>query len=89
MGNEFQRQAEISMSCRRAFRVDGGLLLGLGPADMDVGDQVWVLSGADTPAILRPSPSGCHRLMGEALVYGMMHGQAATQWTDLQVVVLE
>ncbi len=75
---EFRTWSEVSMACRVVFRTDGGFLLGLGPADMQVGDEVWVLKGADTPVILQPSATRSRHcsFLGEAFIYGMMHGQA-------------
>ncbi|KAK4161787.1 heterokaryon incompatibility protein-domain-containing protein [Cladorrhinum sp. PSN259] len=91
LNGEFRRRSEVSLSCRVVFRTDGGLLLGLGPADMQIDDEVWVLAGADTPAILRPSTTKRRQysFLGPAFVYGMMHGQAVKHWPDAQDIVLE
>ena len=86
---KFWRQSELSMACRVVFRTEGGLFLGLGPADMRAGDEVWVLAGADTPVILRPLAMQRHSFVGEAFVYGMMHGQALKLFPYAQDVVLE
>jgi len=85
---QFKRQSELSLSCRVVFRTSGGLLLGTGPANTQPGDEVWVLSGADTPVILRPSSSS-HRFLGDAYVYGMMNGQALKQFPTVYNLVLE
>ncbi|KAK4184540.1 heterokaryon incompatibility protein-domain-containing protein [Podospora australis] len=89
LNGEFRRQSEFSMACRVVFRTDGHQLLGLGPADMCVGDEVWVLAGADTPVILRPTSLQRRKLLGESFVYGMMHGEALTVFPGAKEVVLE
>jgi len=40
LNGEFRRQSELCLVCRAVFRTQGGLLLGLGPADMCAGDEV-------------------------------------------------
>jgi len=89
MSGGFERQSQRSMSCRVLFCTDGGLLLGLGPAEMRAGDELWVLSGAKTPSILRPTASGRYRFLGETFVYGMMYGQALALFPDACDIVLE
>jgi len=76
-----------------AFGPDGletdTALLGVGPINAMVGDEVWVLAGARTPVVLRPSASGRHQLLGEAYVHGAMHGQALDCGLPLQDITLE
>jgi hypothetical protein len=60
----------------RAFFITVDGYMGLGSPD--VGDEIWVLFGGDTPFILRPSVSdpGCHQLIGSCYVHGLMDGEA-------------
>ena len=66
--------------------------LGMGPTVLEVGDEVWILPGADVPLILRPSASSVkeYRLVGEAYVHGIMQGEAVAdvQEKDLKKVIL-
>jgi hypothetical protein len=64
----------------------------MGPTVLEVGDEVWILAGADVPLILRPSASSGeeYRLVGEAYVHGIMQGEAVAdvQDKDLKKVIL-
>ncbi len=59
-----------------AFFITADGYMGLGSPD--VGDEIWVLFGGDAPFILRPSVSdpGCHQLIGNCYVQGLMDGEA-------------
>ncbi|KAF2471045.1 uncharacterized protein BDR25DRAFT_29912 [Lindgomyces ingoldianus] len=59
---------------RRLFRTQHNYL-GTGPRSLREGDEVWVLDGASVPFILRRSPTGNYKLIGEAYVHGVMHGE--------------
>ena len=75
----------------RLLFVTGSGDLGMGPPVLEVGDEVWILTGADVPLILRPSASsGEYRLVGEAYVHGIMQGEALAdvQENDLREVIL-
>ncbi|KAF9636440.1 Heterokaryon incompatibility [Lasiodiplodia theobromae] len=61
--------------CLRRFFVTKKGYIGIGPACMQEGDKVCVLSGAIVPFILR-SDGAEHKLVGEAYVHGIMHGEA-------------
>ncbi|KAK5659430.1 hypothetical protein OQA88_631 [Cercophora sp. LCS_1] len=89
MNGEFRRQSQRSMASRTVFCTDDGMQLGLGPTGMQAGDELWVLSGAKTPSILRPTETGRYRFLGAAFVYGLMHGQALTLFPDAWDIVLE
>jgi hypothetical protein len=39
------------------------------------GDEVWVLAGSSVPFLLRPNLDRGYRLIGEAYVHGIMHGE--------------
>ncbi|KFA56422.1 hypothetical protein S40293_05070 [Stachybotrys chartarum IBT 40293] len=85
----FKERSKLAMSGRLVFRTEDGHFFGLGPADTRPGDEIWVLSGAKTPFILRPSSSGRRVLLGEAYVYGLMHGQAVKYWPNVQDITLQ
>ncbi|KAH4169655.1 hypothetical protein HBI70_136960 [Parastagonospora nodorum] len=73
-----QLQHELDQSggkMRRVFRTRGGYL-GTGPRSLRKGDEVWILHRAGLPFVLRPQLNGRYRLVGEAFVYGVMHGEA-------------
>ncbi|KAK3386035.1 heterokaryon incompatibility protein-domain-containing protein [Podospora didyma] len=85
---------------KTVFRTEGDLLLSLSPADMHTGDEVWVLSGSDTPVVLRLSSPPIHhtwrqqqrqrhRLVVQAFVYGMVHGESRIHFPDVQDVIWE
>jgi len=58
---------------KRMFRTDTGLL-GIGHRSLQVGDEVYVLMGADMPCVLRPL-GGNFSFGGEAYVHGIMDGE--------------
>jgi hypothetical protein len=63
--------------------------LGNGYLSIEAGDQIWVLVGASVPFVLRPLDGGKYRLMGEAYVHGIMHGEAVSDSnTNTQTIVL-
>lgn len=66
----------ISSLTNRTFFITADGYVGLGSPEL--GDEIWVLSGGDTPFILRPSvsDSGCHQLIGSCYVQGLMDGEA-------------
>jgi hypothetical protein len=68
-----QEMTWVSM-CRRIFRTANGHI-GLGPRTMKEGDICIVARGAVYPMILR-SRDGYFQLVGPALVYGFMDGEA-------------
>lgn len=61
--------------CLRRFFVTKKGYIGIGPACMQEGDRVCLLSGAIVPFILRPDGDQ-HKLIGEAYVHGIMRGEA-------------
>ncbi|KAM7191506.1 hypothetical protein V8F33_008857 [Rhypophila sp. PSN 637] len=70
------RLAEVKRG-HRIFRTANGFL-GMGPLSSEIGDEVWVLEGGKTPFVVRrPREGGSRcRLIGEAYVHGIMHGEA-------------
>ncbi|CAO2655431.1 Nn.00g104950.m01.CDS01 [Neocucurbitaria sp. VM-36] len=67
----------ISAQGRRLLFVTERGFLGMGPQALEVGDEIWVLAGADVPFVLRPSKSSSREfsLVGEAYVHGAMQGE--------------
>jgi hypothetical protein len=73
-----QLQHELDQSGgkkRRLFKTRGGYM-GTGPRSLKKGDEVWILHRGGVPFVLRLQPNGNYRLVGEAFVYGVMHGEA-------------
>ena len=62
------------MQNRRPFLSQRGYV-GLGPADMQPGDIIYVLLGSTVPYVLRPSGSSCFTFVGEAYCDGVMDGE--------------
>ncbi|KAI0114151.1 heterokaryon incompatibility protein-domain-containing protein [Nemania sp. FL0031] len=60
---------------RRIFRTTGNHW-GISSESLEEGDQVFVLSGADTPYVLR-RVNWRWKVIGEAYVHGIMYGEAA------------
>ncbi|KAK3635439.1 hypothetical protein LTR56_014723 [Elasticomyces elasticus] len=64
-------------------------LIGLMPADAEVGDVVSIVLGAEAPLLLRPgSKDGAYQIVGESYVYGVMDGEAITKdtlFTDIDI----
>lgn len=50
--------------------------LGLGPHSLEEEDEIWVLAGANVPFVLRKLGNGNFALIGEAFVFGVVHGEA-------------
>jgi hypothetical protein len=81
----------ISESFRLAYRgrrlfLTGDKYLGIGPESLEVGDQVWVLAGAQVPLVLRSTGSRW-RLVGEAYVCGVMDGEAVTKGGAVRIFI--
>ncbi|KAI1153893.1 heterokaryon incompatibility protein-domain-containing protein [Nemania diffusa] len=87
--------AMARMAGRRPFRSQNGYV-GLGPADLAVGDTVAIPYGSAVPFAFRRSGTGegedataTHRLVGEVYVFGIMDGEfmkVHRQETVLRVV---
>jgi hypothetical protein len=63
--------------------------LGMGPLSAAEGDEVWVLIWAKVPMVLRPRENGSYRVIGEAYVHGIMHGEAVNEDVPPESLVLE
>ncbi|KAF2751035.1 hypothetical protein M011DRAFT_191332 [Sporormia fimetaria CBS 119925] len=66
---------------RRMFVTERGYV-GLGPALMDKGDEVYVLEGGKTPFVLRKEKGGNKVLVGDCYVNGWMDGELETERRD-------
>ena len=82
---------------RRLFRTSSMMLLGTGANALRVGDEVWILGGGRVPYVLQrvkqtpgsaPTIGGTHRLVGEAYVHGLMHGDPRRFGKELTSTVL-
>lgn len=69
--------------------------VGIAPQTLKVGDEVWILSGGNTPFILRPcdkdadpGQSNYYTYVGDAYVHGIMLGEAATSHGSMQRSIL-
>ncbi len=60
------------------FRTNQGQI-GTALSSTRIGDEVWVLAGATIPFVLRPNRDGHYRLLGQAYVHGIMHGEVGTK----------
>ncbi|KAE8378665.1 heterokaryon incompatibility protein-domain-containing protein [Aspergillus bertholletiae] len=78
---------------RLLYRTKRGYL-GLGPWSAQPGDEVWVISGARTPFVLRKSSSSDssetekRTLIGETYVHGIMNGEAIYDGQNFQTISL-
>ncbi|KAK0644234.1 heterokaryon incompatibility protein-domain-containing protein [Cercophora newfieldiana] len=61
---------------RRLFVTKGGYM-GLGPREMQPGDEVFLVRGSRTPLVFRAKPGSVQReLVGDCYVCGIMQGEA-------------
>jgi hypothetical protein len=85
-----QHEIEASSgNVRRLFKTSGQLM-GIGPKSIQVGDEVWILAGANVPFILRGLDGGGkgHRLVGETYVHGIMHGDPTRHGKELTDTII-
>jgi hypothetical protein len=78
-----QKSLAAAISDRRFFRTNCGFV-GIGPDNINNGDLVSIVFGADMPLILRPFRR-FHKLVGAAYVHGVMNGEAAAIYNVLRV----
>ena len=83
----FETAVGVNTQQRRLFRT-ARYYLGMGPLSLQEGDSIWALSGAKVPLILRRLDPGHYQVVGEAYVYGVMHGEAVRDTSCLQVIKL-
>ncbi|KAJ4244563.1 hypothetical protein NW762_014418 [Fusarium torreyae] len=74
---------------RRPILTDEGHL-GCSCESVQIGDEVWIISGCPTPLVLRKSDTGdgCYILIGETYVHGLMNGEAVNNDTDWKTISL-
>jgi hypothetical protein len=63
--------------------------VGLSPHGTVKEDEIWIPSGANVPYIFRPTANRRHVLVGEAFVYGIMHGEFVSTDTETKTLTLE
>jgi Heterokaryon incompatibility protein (HET) len=82
----FEKMMRTMTEGRRLFCTNDGLL-GLGPRSIGEEDrqiyEVWILKGAKVPYILSKLEGGRYRLIGEAYVHGIMHGEIVRRFAHL------
>lgn len=72
---DYGQQLRAVTKGRRPLLTFSGCL-GTGPREMEAGDLVYVVRGADVPCILRRGPQDDKlRLIEEAYVHGVMDGE--------------
>ncbi|KAF2464484.1 HET-domain-containing protein [Lindgomyces ingoldianus] len=85
---------EIHAEGRVFFSTMAGRI-GLGHLLTKVGDECWIIAGAATPFLLRPSGGGCkgqstevgYKMIGEAYLHGVMRGEAFKKEDLVDVVI--
>jgi hypothetical protein len=87
-GQEFYNALRRKHGRRRLF-VTVNRSLGLGPASMAVGDEVWLLSGSGAAMVLRGTETEDeYRLVGAAYVHGIMNGEQVDDDVELRNITL-
>lgn len=80
-------QLEDTARHRRPFAGKGGLL-GLGPAEMEVGELIYILVGATVPYLLRKDAEGKLRVVGDAYIHGVMDGEIMARRPRLHTITI-
>ncbi|KAK1623772.1 ankyrin and HET domain-containing protein [Colletotrichum phormii] len=87
-GLKYVNVAIAKLVGRQPFVTDGGYI-GLAPLASSVGDEVWIILGADAPFIISSrSLDKCSQIIGEAYVHGIMDGELLKGTTELQTLNL-
>lgn len=74
--DRFETSLGMKTDSRRLFTTTSQRL-GMGPQSLAPGDEVWLVHGANVPLVLRRvERRETFRLIGEAFVLGIMHGEA-------------
>ena len=88
-GHEYIVPWRNAYGWRRLFRTHSGYL-GIGPQSLQIGDVVSIVPGSIVPFLLRKVQDNRYRLVGEAYVHGIMHGEALkSKELGLEEIVLE
>mgnify|MGYP003623022304 CR=1 FL=1 len=53
--------------------------MGMYPNNMQQGDIIFALMGANVPFVLREAENGRYRLVGECYIHGVMYGEVAEE----------
>ena len=91
VAGEYWESLMMASAGRRIFATERGYIV-LGPAEMQKGDLVYILSGGKVPYILRPVSGPRPRtfeLVGDCYLHGIMYGEAAGTNEDFHDVYLE
>jgi hypothetical protein len=76
-----ERSLQAAIENRKFFRTDY-CFVGIGPSDIQEGDVVSIMFGADMPLILR-SYSAFQTVVGAAYIHGIMNGEAVAKYREL------
>ncbi|KAH6955752.1 heterokaryon incompatibility protein-domain-containing protein [Ilyonectria sp. MPI-CAGE-AT-0026] len=81
-------QASMSvLETRRGFLTSEGYV-GIGPLEMQVGDVICVIFGAQLPLLLRPLGDNGYSFVGDVYCDGLMDGEALTWGKDAEQFLL-
>lgn len=89
-GMKYMNVALAKLTGRCPFVTDGGYV-GLAPMATSVGDDVWIIIGADAPFITSTRSctwTGYSQIVGEAYVHGIMDGELLQGTIELQTLNL-
>ncbi|RGP72899.1 hypothetical protein FLONG3_6537 [Fusarium longipes] len=75
-----------AMAWRRFFGTEKGRM-GMGTCAAEIGDSIVLLSGCNTPLIMRQSGNGW-KLVGECYVHGVMYGETSLEQHDVVDVTI-
>ncbi|KAF2973326.1 hypothetical protein GQX73_g355 [Xylaria multiplex] len=94
-GSTLSRPYRSTVGCmvdRKSLFVTKGGRMGLSWPVVEVGDEVWILDGANTPFLLRRpngNDHGTNRLLvGDVYIYGLMHGEGVDDTEGVESVLL-
>ncbi|KAH8680700.1 heterokaryon incompatibility protein-domain-containing protein [Xylariales sp. PMI_506] len=97
-GDGFRSQYLKYNDGRRLFITEKEKYMGLGPASVEPGDEIWVVKGSRVPFLLRPiiveeegkelAVPGKYRYLGDLYVHGLMKGEVMHGDTDWQSIIL-
>jgi hypothetical protein len=77
---KYRGGVETAIDGRVLYTTEAGRI-GLSCPSIQLGDEVWVIEGSKVPSMLRPETGGTtgRQLIGETYLYGVMHGECATE----------
>ena len=89
------RPYRITINCMidsKVLLVTSSGRIGLSRPTAEVGDEVWILDGANIPFLLRKpathSDRNCRLLVGDAYLYGLMHGESVDKNRTSESIIL-